>query len=1054
MATVKGQTAKQGRGTVEPARKTKEASTQFAAQAKQAAAPNAAPKQAAAKPPSPPAVAAPKAKAVAAGANGADRPAPTMQKPAASKAPAQAGAGPRTTPPAAAVAQAATKPPAPMQSGTESARSPAELARKLDGQIKAGAPLRQELKTLAANPLASRIADAVGAVATAPARALDQIAKGPKPVVDADQAVVRDRVGAMNEREAFARRAVAALAGAQGRSPADQKRLASAAQQQVAGLQAETRALNAAINTRDNNRARTSETVAGVMGGIVNTIDRINSTVAMSLGQRLGGAAGGGAAAIGYDTVMGTIERQVGDRVAQVVTGSPVPDSLKAERNTARGIGAGVNIAMMGATSATNAALQSIKTSGSAVGSPAFSLGLQKAANTERLFAPAMRTLSGATAGTAVDAVASRIENKPFDPVGSFLTNATGEATGEGIAVAAPAIARRLGFGVDVRQAANGLLDRPVRTGPGPDIAQMSPADRRKLGEALDAEFLRAAAQAGENPATPLVRNKQWLLDSLEVARKNGQEAGVFLQDGNNVSRFARKLGDKETDKAIAGLTESLNAAAARFNAAFENRFVAVPGRDAGDEEFALILAHARNPDKKVPDGTLRTFSAMVHEEKALRNATRDIPLPTSTSSAKVIRPGDHEGGVTLKSLLDHIDHAGPAALHQHGTPFFKNGGVVLGRDGSSELVLGPNYVTQPGQPLQTYRLSQGGFPAQAQAGGRPDVETAVANRRWNVSDGERARAQLLPGALPTEAGAQLPPAELERAIWGVPDPAKVDWADDTQSRRALASLAGGINAARLAAPIEAVYRDLQGQGINVLNQPAGMARLQYILDQAKANDGAVAVIGREPRGLKDVNDKGMAIGSDGEARPVAHGGGNRIVTDMILAEHDALVQVLGPNYHDKGDGTFIRDRGKRFLAAFGPAVSENKVRVIAEESSRLYNQMKPLFDLPDGTKTPILFPRPDGSLTPFAPSSSYAAVRTFPAQGGPSDVWALRDVVTAPLPYADGTVSPFSALDIAKDIIDGQSVARGVQVPPSTEATSVWVSNPTSTYETRRRSR
>jgi hypothetical protein len=104
---------------------------------------------------------------------------------------------------------------------------------------------------------------------------------------------------------------------------------------------------------------------------------------------------------------------------------------------------------------------------------------------------------------------------------------------------------------------------------------------------------------------------------------------------------------------------------------------------------------------------------------------------------------------------------------------------------------------------------------------------------------------------------------------------------------------------------------------------------------------------------------------------------------------------------------------------------------------------MPSLIALPDGTRSPIYFPRSGNRLGLFQQSLSFAAVQTNPTRGGPSDALVMRDLLVAPLNGADGAPTSFSVLDIAKDIVDGKPGARADLLPAPTRAYTIWTSGP-----------
>jgi hypothetical protein len=202
-------------------------------------------------------------------------------------------------------------------------------------------------------------------------------------------------------------------------------------------------------------------------------------------------------------------------------------------------------------------------------------------------------------------------------------------------------------------------------------------------------------------------------------------------------------------------------------------------------------------------------------------------------------------------------------------------------------------------------------------------------------------------------------------------------------------------------------------------------------------------IVAIEPRGLREVNRDGIAQTVDGTLVPVAHGGGNVIVENMLHAQHAALVNWLGPRYSEQGLAYLMRDRGKRFLILLSPDVSLETAQGLTRSSENIYAGMPSLIALPDGTRSPIYFPRSGNRLGLFQQSLSFAAVQTNPTRGGPSDALVMRDLLVAPLNGADGAPTSFSVLDIAKDIVDGKPGARADLLPAPTRAYTIWTSGP-----------
>ncbi len=536
--------------------------------------------------------------------------------------------------------------------------------------------------------------------------------------------------------------------------------------------------------------------------------------------------------------------------------------------------------------------------------------------------------------------------------------------------------------------------------------ASLSAASRRVIGAEAEAAFERAAT----NPATPSVYNEALLAEVLRHEAAAGREVGLLLADSNNLSDFNEAMGMAGGDEAIDRTSEVYNRAAAALNWLHEGeglRFV--PGRKAGDEMYMLAVLDPAGGTTRVSPVVVREMVRVVNDEIAAFNARSAVPIPTATSAAAVVRPDQHGDGFGLAALLDRIDSVGVS--HVNGVPrgasWFKNAGAVVTdavlAGAAPEVLPGPVYALPQGAVLRGFRAWQGGLPqlSQAYQSGQPNVVIATPEVR-------AARPWLLPTASSTQATGRVPlPPHLVRGLaWGGDDGI------------------GTLNRQRALEPIESVFRPLLGDGVRVLNQPAGLERLGMLLGSVRPGE-TLALEFLEPRGLKEINDRGFVRAGE-RIVPVSHGGGNRAVEEMLRATHRALEQVFGAGYDDRGDAFVFRDRTKRFGVTYGPAAGRAEIEAVQQERSALYRATPPRVRL-DGQEHPILMP--DGGagralVFRVAAAALRLEPRAAPLEGMTAET--LRELLVAP-PYPGGQ----SALELAKALIDGVAVpAAGLPSP------------------------
>lgn len=548
-----------------------------------------------------------------------------------------------------------------------------------------------------------------------------------------------------------------------------------------------------------------------------------------------------------------------------------------------------------------------------------------------------------------------------------------------------------------------------------PSDAELSAGDRAIVREAIDAETETLAA----NPVTPSVYSGETVTTAMRAAQARGEDVALVTFDLNNFSTFDRLVGSDRGDDAIGLASDLANAAAARLNTLYADEGIRfIPARLSGDEMELLAVfdppraeGEARMPPA-VPKDMLRVLMDQLQAYNAARATTAD-PIPTLTGSGAVIRPGDYDDAPSLRRLIDAIDGSGVALLNQGGSEagFARNGSVYYDpRTGETQVLAGPTYAPVPGMTLEPFREMQGAVPWPTE-----DAD--------NIRSGAYGRPSVIPGSesAPLETRVPLPGSVLD-AVRETLLPVDL-------------SLVGTLNALRGMASVEASLRDLAAEGVVVLDQPTALARLDGLIDVARADGSGVTLEFFEPRGLKAVNDTGYVL-VDGERVPVSHGGGNVLIEAMVRANDAAARAVFGEDH--ARDVTTFRDRGKRFGNVFAPHVTPDQIRLFQETRAALYAEMPALYTGGDGVARPIVVGEPDRTA-PFVFSAGYAALRLNPAEADPAmDARLFRDLLVAPLEPGGE-----SLLDLGKNLADGvigsREAMERVAPQPGTEIILPW---------------
>jgi hypothetical protein len=541
-----------------------------------------------------------------------------------------------------------------------------------------------------------------------------------------------------------------------------------------------------------------------------------------------------------------------------------------------------------------------------------------------------------------------------------------------------------------------------------------------------DLDVLRQAIKdtveaAAANPVTPSGYNESTLIDSLLSEAAAGRETAVLLGDSNNFSTYNQLLGNEGGDAAIEATTQAYNRAAARLNEMYADqgiRFFA--GRKAGDEMFMVAVIDPSHPNapKQMPKTVPQDMVRVTNDEIQATNAARIIPIPTGTSSAAIIPPARAGSAAGLKATLDEVDHAGTAYFNQGGGPWQKNGGGLYDLDTKTFTPLpGPTYQPREGQQLPNFAAAQGRI---KRPGEGPEPNATIV-----TPDGTLARPEMIPDP-------SSDPGDQQR----VPLP---DSIVDALIQKAVGEgggIMGQLNALRESAPLEAVFRKLAAEGIDIKNQPVGLAILDGMIEVARARNGEVTLEAFEPRGLKKLNDEGRVLMPDGSLPPSSHGGGDQLIEHMVRANQKAIDEVLADR---ASDVVTFRDRGKRFMNAYPSNVTPAEIERIQERRAELFKASPLEHTGADGIKHPIVLVNPDGTTRPFVLGLGYAAVTSNPATRTEETAQTMRDWLVAPLPGPNPAGK--SALELgndAADRLDGSQVPFDL-IPNAVPGLRIW---------------
>jgi GGDEF domain-containing protein len=584
------------------------------------------------------------------------------------------------------------------------------------------------------------------------------------------------------------------------------------------------------------------------------------------------------------------------------------------------------------------------------------------------------------------------------------------------------------------------------------------PAGNFDLASALDAELQRSYRDLTANPVTPSVRNEQFLTDAIMLQQGGGRDVAVLLADSNNFSTYNRLTSQTQGDVAIDLTSQAVNRVADRLNGIHSADGINFVGGRKGGDEMAIVgyldpaVAGTRT---RIPDSVATDMVRIFQEELPSYNARNSMPIPTGTSSATVLHPGEYNTPAQLGALLDRVDHAG-VELFNTGQPaaggsiWNKNAGAVILSDGTTRIIPGPTYQLDGNtQSLLDFRANQGGLadPAYDYARNAPNVAVATV---MPVPAGEQAagpvyfaRPQLLPGAGPgADIAPVLPGTGMIRQMTetdllpldALSNPGAALWRDPERGNSVIDTLINAVNDARAATPLESTMRYLAPEGINVYSQPvaigiegagAGLGRIDSMITVARNTGGSVTLEYIEPRGLKEVNDTGFIM-LNGQRTAVAHSGGNVVIEQMVRSTHAALSEVLGPNYENAGLASISRDRGKRFAVAYGSGVTPAQRQQVVARRDEIYSQTPAQIITPDGQAHALMLGSPDGSSHNFRFSMAHAAVEVDTSLNPAATAQSLRDSLV--MPVNDRTTS--SLLDLAKDAADGNSRVPSSVIP------------------------